>query len=442
MSSALLGLSLPAFAERLREEGIRRFYVATRPGGEVIASHPALATLADHVAADPIDYDGHEGFFAELCPRTGVLFGACIHRTRRGQAAGGVRFWGYPDVAAFLRDGLRLALGMTLKNALAGLWWGGGKGLMARGMNPREDNPEVRTQIYEGYGRFISSLRGSYVTAEDVGTSVQDMAAVFRTTRFTTCIPESFGGSGNPSVPTAHGVVCGMEAALAHLERGDLRGKVVAVQGLGHVGEPLVARLHALGVARVIGSDVDPSLASLAARYPRLEVRIVPRGDTSIASAPADVFAPCAVGGVLDAQVIATLGATIVCGAANNQLRDPIADAQRLHARGVTYVPDFLVNRMGIVQCADEASGFVPDDPRFEAHLGRTDEGAIYPLTRRVLDEAKARDRPAAEIAHRMAVARSMQPHPIWGGHRAQRIIDGLIAEGWAHREPESSSST
>lgn len=428
---SLDALSLPDFAAFLRERGIRRFALVTRDGG-VSASHEAVASLADAMANNRVDYDGHEGFFAELCPQTGVLFGACIHRTCRGQGAGGVRNWRYDTVGDFLRDGMRLAQGMTLKNALAGLWWGGGKGLIAaRGLQPDPSSPAVRREIYTRYGDFMSSLRGCYVTAEDVGTSVEDMAAIFSRTRFTTCIPAELGGSGNPSAPTALGVVRGMEAALAHRDMGTLEGKTIAVQGLGHVGEPLVDYLHQAGVARVVGSDIDPAAAQLADKYARLEVHVAERGDEGILATQADIVAPCAVGGVLHERTIAALSAPIVCGAANNQLRDPAADGARLHARGITYVPDFLVNRMGIVNCADEAAGYVDDDPRYDDHLGRQHDNSVYRLTLQVLERAASEDRAASDIALELATERSFELHPIFG-HRGRRIIESLMARGWA----------
>jgi len=417
-----------AFVTFLRDQGIRRFFLITDEG-RVRASHPALAPLGTWLGSCR-DYADHEGFFVELGD-SGVLQGACVHRTCRGQGAGGVRYWHYDRVADYLRDGLRLARGMTHKNALAGLWWGGGKGVMARGLVAGEDDPEARRRIYEGYGAFITSLRGCYVTAEDVGTSVADMAAVFAKTRFTTCIPESLGGSGNPSVPTARGVLVGMQAVLEHRGLGSVEGKTIAVQGLGHVGAPLIEMLFAAGAARVIGSDVDPGAEALAERFDGLEVRIVERGDRSILREPADVLAPCAVGGVLDAETIPTLGARIVCGAANNQLADPEADDRRLFEAGVTYVPDFLVNRMGIVTCADEAFGYVDDDPAIADHLGRDHPGSIHQVTRQVLQRSDASGEPPGAIALSMAEERSLEPHPIWG-HRGQAIIRSLVADGWA----------
>jgi glutamate dehydrogenase/leucine dehydrogenase len=447
-------LSPAAFRQFLAAAGIRQFFLAwDEEAGDVRASHPELAPLARLLAADRRDFDRHEGIFVQVAPDTGVLQGAFIHRTCRGQAAGGVRFWRYDTVEELLRDGLRLARGMTHKNALAGLWWGGGKGVMVDEQAAPAGSPR-RRRIYEEYGDLLSSLRGCYVTAEDAGTSAEDMAAVFSRTRFTTCIPPALGGSGNPSAPTARGVVRGMEAALAHLGRGSLAGTTVAVQGLGHVGEPLVELLREHDVARVIGCDLDPERcealqrrfagpAGTAASF-TFTARVAGRDDSWILEQPADVFAPCATGGVLGAATIPRLAARIVCGAANNQLEDPGRDDLLLHRRGVLYMPDFLVNRMGIVHCADEQYGYVGDeDPRIAAHLGTAPraagagdgdrwENSIYNLSLAILAEAARRGEPPARVALRLAESRSREPHPIWG-HRGAAIIRALTRQGaWA----------
>jgi leucine dehydrogenase len=429
-------LSPAAFCDFLRFEGIRRFYLVWDPdAGRVLASHQALEPLARFLEADRRDFDRHEGVFGQVAPDTGVLQSAVIHRTCRGQGAGGVRFWRYDTVEGFLRDGLRLSRGMTHKNALAGLWWGGGKGVMARATGAAGD-PAARRRIYEEYGELMTGIQGCYVTAEDVGTSVEDMAAVFSRTRFTTCIPPSLGGSGNPSVPTARGVVRGMEAALAHRGLGGLAGKTVAVQGLGHVGEPLIGFLRERGVARVVGSDIDPARREdLLEKFPpaagwELDVRIVPRGDDSLLAEPADVLAPCATGGILNPRTIPTIRAGIVCGAANNQLEDPERDDVLLQERGITYLPDFLVNRMGIVNCADEQYGYLQDDPRIEAHLGDEWENSVYNLSLTVLDEAARTGRTPARVALDLAERRSFELHPVWG-HRGAAIIRSLVGNGW-----------
>ncbi len=432
----LARISPRELGEYLVGEGLRRFWLrgdASAPGG-VAASHAAVEPLADLLRADERDFDGHEGVFVEVAPDTGTLLGAFVHRTCRGQGAGGTRFWSYDHVEDFLRDGLRLARGMTHKNALAGLWWGGGKGVMARGSGADDSDPAVRRRIYEEYGELVSSLRGCYVTAEDVGTTVDDMAAIFSKTRFTTCIPESLGGSGNPSAPTALGVVRGMEAALAHTDRGTLEGKTVAVEGLGNVGEPLIGYLHERGVGRVVGLDIDAARAErISRRFPDLELdaRIVERGDDSIFAEPADILSLNATGARLSEATISRIAAPIVCGAANNQLADPERDDARLQERGILYLPDFLVNRMGIVHCADEQNGRVDDDPEFARHLGDEWENSVFHLSRRVLREADDTGRTPHRIAIEIAERRSHEIHPL-AGHRGLTIIRGLVDRGWA----------
>jgi glutamate dehydrogenase/leucine dehydrogenase len=431
----LLRMTPAAFRDLLIAHDIRRFYVIwDEARKEARASHPLLEPLARMLSGDTRDYNRHEGLFFQVAPQTRVLQGAAIHRTCRGQAAGGVRFWRYDTIEEYVRDGLRLAKGMTHKNALAGIWWGGGKGVMTRGVGEDETDPSVRRRIYEEYGEFMTSLRGCYVTAEDAGTSVQDMEAIFSRTRFTTCIPPSLGGSGNPSVPTALGVVRGMEAALAFLGMGGLEGKTVAIQGLGHVGEPLAGFLHERKVARVIGSDIDPSRErTLKARFPALDltVRIVERGDNAILAEPCDIVAPCATGAILGSRTIPVIQAPIVCGAANNQLEDPERDDLALAEAGVLYMPDFLVNRMGIVNCADESAGYVDGDPVFERHLGDRWENSIYNLSLEVLDRARRTGTTPARIALDLAEQRSFETHPIQG-HRGIQIIRSLVAGGWA----------
>ncbi len=432
----LLALRPQEFVRFLKDNGVSRFYlVRDSKGGQVRASHSCLQGLADFVGADQRDFHEHEGIFFQVSPTHDTLQGAFVHRTNRGQAAGGVRYWHYDRLEDYLRDGLRLAMGMTHKNALAGLWWGGGKGVMAHNPEVEKGDPAVRATLYREYGEFLSSLRGCYVTAEDVGTSVEDMANVYAGTRFTTCIPHSMGGSGNPSVPTARGVISGMEAALEFLGRGSLEGKTVAVQGMGHVGEPLISFLFEKGVARVIACDIDPQLVEAVrgrmADEP-LEASAVDRGDDSIFRTECDILAPCATGGVLNPQTIPLIKASVVCGASNNQLEDPERDDRLLHERGILYVPDFLTNRMGIVNCANEQYGQVENDPYFERHLTRDWEHSVFQTTTRILRSSRDTGTPPAGAAVLTAEELSREDHPIFG-HRGQEIIDSLVAGGWGH---------
>jgi len=223
-----LKMPLTEFIGFLKREKIYRFYFVYDKDNRIVkASHTVLNEIAQFIENDKRDFEEHEGVFIQLDLQYDVLHGAFIHRTNRGQAAGGVRYWSYDNIENYLRDGMRLAKGMTHKNALAGLWWGGGKGVMSHNPNLDKNDPSVRKCLYKEYGEFITSIRGCYVTAEDVGTSVEDMGNIFTNTRFTTCIPHSVGGSGNPSIPTARGVIAGMEAATNYLHGENLEGKTI-----------------------------------------------------------------------------------------------------------------------------------------------------------------------------------------------------------------------
>lgn len=424
------------FISELRQAGRRRALItADRATSAVRISHPLLEPLAEALRSDP-NFDGHAACLFEVGRESGHLLAAFIHRVERGQAAGGVRFWRYPQLGNLIRDGLRLSVGMGQKNALAGLWWGGGKGIIARQADLDYADPQRRAAVFRDYGRFISSLAGCYVTAEDVGTRPQDMAAIFSTTRHTTCIPAEFGGSGNPSGLTATGVVVAMEAALAHQGAGTLAGKTVALQGIGNVAVHMVEELLRRGVARVVACDIDADAVTAAIERiadERAEVSVCEPGDLSILATPCDILAPSAVGGVLNPETIPLVRAPIVCGAANNQLEVLARDAETLQRRGILYVPDFLANRMGIVNCANEQYGVFPGDPAIAAHLDRNNPGGVYQRLIEVLERAAASGRPPAVEATLLADELAAQPHPMWG-RRAQDIIDYLAAGGWAEQ--------
>jgi glutamate dehydrogenase/leucine dehydrogenase len=431
--SSLLAIPPQELVRYLREQGIDRFhFVYDRASGSMKSSHPQLQPVAGFIGSDGRDFMNHEGLFFRISRRHETLQGAFVHRTNRGQAAGGVRYWSYDTVEAYLRDGLRLAVGMTRKNALAGLWWGGGKGVMAWNPEVDRDDPEVRASLYREYGELMTALRGCYVTAEDVGTFVSDMANVFSSTRFTTCIPPELGGSGNPSVPTARGVIAGMEAALEFIGDPGLEGKRIAIQGMGNVGGPLIRFLIEKGVRKITACDINPRYVERLRGEcgPVLEARQVGREDLSIFETECDVLSPCATGATLNPGTIPLIKARIVCGAANNQLEDSERDDRLLHERGILYVPDFLTNRMGIVNCADEQAGRLPGDPLIERHLSRDWEFSIHQICLKVLQESRAGGRPPSATAEAVADRLSLEPHPIFG-HRSQLIIDSLAAERW-----------
>jgi glutamate dehydrogenase/leucine dehydrogenase len=427
-----LELAPEVFTERLAQHGGRAYIVRDRTGS-LLASHDFLGKLVDFLHQDKRDHLEHEALFFEVGPETGALLTAFVHQTTRGQGAGGVRHWKYARLEDLLRDGLRLSVGMTRKNALAGLWWGGAKGVIARQPGDRYQDPEYRRQLYREYGSFISSLRGCYVTAEDAGTTPPDMLEVFSRTRHTTCIPPAFGGSGNPSEPTAKGVVCAMEAALDFHALGNLEGKTIAMQGAGNVSGFMIGELLARGVARIVASEISKErIAELegSIRDARLSLRHVMPDDLSIFDEPADVLAPNGLGGVLNPDTIPRIRARLVCGAANNQLLDAERDDRALSARDISYVPDFLCNRMGIVNCANEQYGSILDDPAVQRHFSRDWESSIFVVTQRVLARARDEGLTTATAATLIADELARRPHPLWP-ERSRQIIEGLVSSGW-----------
>jgi leucine dehydrogenase len=423
------------FAGHLRSLGSRRAFLVYESDSRTFQpSHPSLQPLADRLASESRGSDTHEAIFFEIGRETGALLAAFLHKTIRGQAQGGLRNQPYETVEALLHDGLRLSRSMTRKSALAGLWWGGGKGLIARGSGEPWCNSGFRRRLYCEYGTFVSSLRGCYVTAEDAGTSPLDIAEVFRTTRFLTCIPPESGGSGNPSRMTAAGVVCGMEAALDFLGMGSLANKKIVLQGIGNVGNEMIALLLHHGVRQIVATEIceerRAALLDSLNGHP-VEIRPARAGDDDILAEPCDILAPCALGGVLGPKTIPSIRAKIVCGPANDQLLDEQRDARALKECGITYVPDFLVNRMGIVACSNEQYGAVNGDPMIQRHLGRSWKGGIYLTASKVLELALRPSVTPMSAAIRMADELSRQPHPIWG-HRARQIVESLVADRWA----------
>jgi glutamate dehydrogenase/leucine dehydrogenase len=228
-----------------------------------------------------------------------------------------------------------------------------------------------------------------------------------------------------------------MEAALEFLEAGGLEGKTVAVQGMGNVGGPLIAMLFEKGAARVVACDIDPELVEKVRSEHAgrdFEAHAVELGDTSILEAECDVLSPCATGAVLRPATVPRIRARVVCGAANNQLEDGDRDDRLLAEAGVTYVPDFLTNRMGIVHCANEQYGYVNEDPWIERHLGGDWEFSIRRMTLAVLEEARKAGEPTARVATRMADRLSLENHPLTG-HRGRRIIASLVEDRWHEDE-------
>ncbi len=275
----------------------------------------------------------------------------CIHDTTLGPALGGTRMWTYDSEDDAIEDAMRLARGMTYKNAATGLNLGGGKTVVMG--DPRKDKNEA---MFRALGRFIQGLNGRYITAEDVGTTVDDMDLIHEETNYVTGISPEFGSSGNPSPVTAYGVYKGMKAsAKAAFGDDSLDGKTVAVQGVGTVAFTLCEHLHEEG-ANLIVTDINEEAVERAVKA--FGAKAVSTDE--IYSVDCDIFAPCALGAVINDDTLPSLKAKVIAGSANNQLK---ADehGEALYNKGIVYAPDYVINAGGVINVADELIGYNSD---------------------------------------------------------------------------------
>lgn len=315
---------------------------------------------------------GHEQVVFCHDEETGLKAIIGIHSTVLGPALGGTRMWKYDNDAEALRDVLRLSRGMTYKASISGLNLGGGKAVIIG--NSREDKTD---EMMKKFGEFVNSLSGRYITAEDVGINTHDMEMVKMKTDHVTGIPESMGGSGDPSPVTAYGVFMGMKASAKYRwGSDDLAGKKVLVQGVGHVGETLVKHLTESGAKVMINDIHEETLERIASTY---GAQIVMDG---IYDLDMDIYAPCALGATVNDDTINRLKAEIIAGAANNQLADEVRHGKMLREKGVVYAPDFLINAGGLINVYSEIAKY----DRAEA-LRRTED--IYNTTLTILSDAE-----------------------------------------------------
>jgi leucine dehydrogenase len=329
---------------------------------------------------------GHEEIAMGSDPKSGYRGIVAIHSTRLGPALGGTRFWNYATDDEAIVDALRLSRGMTYKNAVAGLHLGGGKSVIIG-----DNRTPNREAIFRAHGRLVESLGGRYITAEDVGTSTADMDFVNLETDHVAGLA---GKSGDPSPVTAHGVFRAIQASVC--ERwgsDDLDGKTVAIQGCGSVGRYLAGELHAAG-ANLIVTDIDPERAKRVADETGATV-VAP---DAIYGVKADIFAPCAMGGIINDETIPQLKVEIVAGGANNQLLEQ-RHGDALEQRGIMYTPDYVANAGGVINVYSEVAGW--DSAR---SLKKADE--IYDTVLGVFAIAKAENIHSYEAADRLAERR------------------------------------
>jgi leucine dehydrogenase len=318
-----------------------------------------------------------------------------IHSTALGPAVGGTRFWHYTNEDEALTDALRLARGMTYKNALAGLPCGGGKSIVLRNKDSRDGAATSRERLFRAHGQLVEMLAGKYITAEDVGTSPSDMEYIAKETQHVAGLQ---GGSGDPSPKTARGVFRAMQAAARHRwGNEDMNGKTVAIQGCGHVGYYLAGELHRAG-AKLIVTDVDEGRIERAVKEFGAGVSDL----EAIYAATADIFAPCALGGILNNQTIPQLKAKIVAGAANNQLLEP-RHGEALRRQGILYAPDYAANAGGVINgCCLEMLGW--DQARTSQKID-----AIYDTLLNIFRLADERNTSTSEAADRLAEERLLR---------------------------------
>jgi valine dehydrogenase (NAD+) len=334
---------------------------------------------------------GHEQVVLCQDRQTGLRAVIAIHSTALGPALGGTRFFPYASDEDALEDALNLSRGMSYKNALAGLDHGGGKAVII-GDPDTDKTPELLL----AYGRFVASLGGRYVTACDVGTYVPDMDVIAAANPWTTGRSPENGGAGDSSVLTAFGVFQGMRAA-AQVRWGapTLRGRRVGIAGVGKVGHHLVEHLLDDGAEIVVTDVRDEAVSRIHAHHPQVEVA----ADTAtLIREELDVYAPCALGGALNDATVPALTASVVCGAANNQLAHPGVEKD-LADHGVLYAPDYVVNAGGVIQVADERKGF--DFDRAKAKAAK-----IFDTTLAIFERAVDDGIPPAAAADRLAEQR------------------------------------
>lgn len=311
-----------------------------------------------------------------------------VHDTTLGPALGGCRMRDYQSLDEALLDALKLSEGMTFKNSLAGLSIGGGKAVIIGDRAMKEG----REKLFEAYGRHVNQLGGAYITAEDMGTTVEDMTVIERSTKF---VAGRADGSGDPSPHTAHGVFSGMRACMERaFGSDDFKGKHIAIQGVGNVGHHLGQMLVEAG-ARLTVADTREDVLKSVAKELNAEIATV----NDIAAVKCDVFAPCAIGGTVNPQTVGKLNCKVVAGAANNQISGDVTE-RILIDRGILYAPDFAINAGGVISVAEE----LEKTPSVTRARERTTN--IYTTIGQILDRAKTTGELPGSVAVKLAMER------------------------------------
>lgn len=342
-----------------------------------------------------LSFDNHEQIVFCNDKDTGLKAIIGIHNTTLGPALGGTRMWNYSNEWEALNDVLRLSRGMTFKSAITGLNLGGGKAVII-GDSKIDKTPEMIRK----FGEYVNSLSGKYITAEDVGTTTQDMDTIRKVTQYVTGVSVEMGGSGNPSPVTAYGVFMGIKAAAKYQFGTDnLAGKSILVQGIGHVGETLVDYLSRENALVQITDINQNRLEEVAKKY---NAKIFSR--ENLYAADVDIYSPCALGATINDDTVYKIKAKIIAGAANNQLANDVIHGEILKERGILYAPDFLINAGGIINVYGELTGYNSNEAMkrteniynttleifsFAEQNGITTQGAAMMIAQKNIDKRK-----------------------------------------------------
>lgn len=343
--------------------------------------------LTENPVISQMSLMGHEEILFCNDQATGLKAIIAIHNTVLGPALGGTRMWMYANEMEALKDVLRLSKGMTYKNSISGLNLGGGKAVIigdARSMKSEA--------LFRRFGKFVDSLAGNYITAEDVGISPSDMQWVNMETKHVAGLP---GKSGDPSPVTAYGVYMGMKACAKEQFGSDsLSGKTIAVQGVGHVGEYLVKHLTQEKANVVITDIHEETLLRISKQY---GVKVV--APDEIYDVPMDIYAPCALGATINDDTLSRLRCSIIAGAANNQLQDEQKHGLELMNKGIIYAPDYTINAGGVINCFSEVEGLSSEWAHVKA-------GEIYTTILTIIQRSKEVNMPSYQIANKIAEER------------------------------------
>lgn len=346
-----------------------------------LAKNPVIAQMSLH---------NHEQLLFCNDNATGLKAIIAVHNTVLGPSLGGTRMWNYANEMEALNDVLRLSRGMTYKSSVAGLNLGGGKAVIIG------DSTKIKSEaLLRRFGKFVNSLGGKYITAEDVAMTSRDMEIIKMETDFVSGLPENMGGSGDPSPVTAYGVYVSMKASAKEVWGNDsLSGKKVLVQGIGHVGEVLVSHLTEEGAKVYIHDISEERLKAAAAKYKAEVVSPDKMFDLDI-----DIYAPCALGATVNDDTLSKLKCKIICGAANNQLADEKKHGDLVGSQGILYAPDFVVNAGGIINVYYELEGY--NRERAMTHAEK-----IYDTTFNLFQLAKKEGIPTYMAANRLGEQR------------------------------------